>query len=179
MPDAMLEYLGKFVDLSTQVNFNGEDITWRELLSSPAGVWFLLIVVGIPLILLGCYIGQGRKRRQYADVIDRNKCETVGEVVEIYWERTNIRSRNETTQGTNYARISYSVSGSEHNIKTVAGDLRSKDRVRVLYSRQDPDKALIERDYEGYKKDSGLKGAVTFLSILAFFAFIVMIFVKL
>lgn len=179
MPQAVLRLLDKIVDLGAPVKFNGEDMTWRELLSSPAGVWFTLIVIGVPLILMGCYVWQGRKHRRHADAIGRDMHETIGEVTAIYWERTNKRSRNEATQGINYARISYSAGGSEYFIKTVAGDLKSKDRVRVFYSSQNPDKALIERDYRAYKKDSGLKGAAAFFGTLALFAVFVVIVINL
>ena len=179
MPQAVLDLLEKFMDLSASVNFNGEDMTWGELLASPAGLWFPMIVVGVPLILLGCFVMQGRNRRRYADAISRDKCETTGEVTTIYWEQTNKRSRNEATQGTNYAKISYYAGGSKYFIKTVAGNLKSKDRVRVFYSNQNPDKAIIERDYESYKNDSGLKGVIAFLGILVFFGIFVAVAVTL
>lgn len=179
MPQAVLDLLENFMDLSTSVNFNGEEMTWRELLSSAAGMGFLLTVAGIPLILLGCFAWQGRKHRRYADAVSRDQCETIGEVTTIYWEQTNKRSRNEATQGTNYARIRYSADGSVYFIKTVAGELTGKERVRVFYNRQDPGKALIERDYRVYKKESGLKGAAAFFGILVVFAVFVLIVVNL
>lgn len=179
MPQAVLDLLENFMDLSTSVNFNGEEMTWRELLSSAAGMGFLLTVVGIPLILLGCFAWQGRKHRRYADAVSRDQCETIGEVTAIYWEQTNKRSRNEATQGTNYARIRYSADGSVYFIKTVAGELTGKEWVRVFYNRQDPGKALIERDYRVYKKESGLKGAAAFFGILAVFVVFVLIVVNL
>lgn len=179
MPEAVLDLLEKFMDLNASLNFNGEDMTWRELLSSATGVWFTLVIIGVPAILLGCFVWQGRKRRRYADAISRSKCETIGEVTAIYWKRTNKSSRNESTQGTNYARISYSAGGYAYSIKAVAGDLKSKERVKVFYSRNDPGQALIERDYEVYKTDSGLKGAATFLCILAIFVIFVVIAVSL
>lgn len=178
MPKIILDFLEKIIDLNNSVNFNGEYMTWRELLSSNTGLWFILIIIGIPLILFGCFIWQGKKRRHYANTISKNKGETIGEISAIYWKQTNKRSNNESTQGTNYAKINYYVNKEIYSIKTIAGDLKSQEQIKVFYSRQNPEIALIERDYNIYIKDSWLKGALSFIYILIFFAIFIIIVIQ-
>lgn len=167
MSQSILDFFSKFIDLNATINFNGVDMTLKDILSSPENIWIILIFVAIPLILMCCFIYQGIKRKKYANMIDNNKGETMGEVVSIFWKQTNKRSHNEATQGTNYAKISYSVDGSLYHINTVAKDLGTQEQVKVFYDVQDPTKALIERDYYEYKKASGFKYAGSFLLILS------------